>query len=57
MVYDNSPIEAETIKKFIKDRYSFNDTTIMNTYRKLCNSGFVSVVTIDKVKFLIFKRG
>ena len=56
LVYDYRSIEAEEVKKFIRDNYSFNANTISTAYRKLCSSGFIEVIIIQDIKFLIFKR-
>lgn len=56
LVCENGTIEAGEVRKFIKDNYSFNDNTVTAAYRKLCNSVFIEVSTVDNVKYLSFER-
>ncbi len=56
LVYDNGSMEVTEIKRFIMENYSFNGTTISTAYREFCNSGFISVITRDKLKFVVFGR-
>ncbi len=55
-IHDGHAVLESSLRSLISKIYSSNHATILNHLKILRNSGFVDVITVEKLKVYCFKR-